>query len=152
MEFDKSKVYTAVNADELPIGSKCIFADTIKDLKEEVKKKRIDTLFGIATEQYEYRFISEHGYKIQYALAYFIEQPAKPKYKPFSSVEKAMEAIREHDGWVGYKCRSFLVTAYDKMRPNHSVCLSDTWYSLQDLYKFFVFADDGSPCGELVKE
>ena len=152
MEFDKSKVYTALNADELPIGSKCIFADTIKDLKEEVKKKRIDTLFGIATEQYEYRFISEHGYKIQYALAYFIEQPAKPKYKPFSSVEKAMEAIREHDGWVGYKCRSFLVTAYDKMRPNHSVCLSDTWYSLQDLYKFFVFADDGSPCGELVEK
>lgn len=152
MEFDKSKIYTALNADELPIGSKCIFADTIKDLKEEVKKKRIDTLFGIATEQYEYRFISEHGYKIQYALAYFIEQPAKPKYKPFSSVEKAMEAIREHDGWVGYKCRSFLVTAYDKMRPNHSVCLSDTWYSLQDLYKFFVFADDGSPCGELVEE
>ena len=152
MEFDKSKIYTALNADELPIGSKCIFADTIKDLKEEVKKKRIDTLFGIATEQYEYRFISEHGYKIQYALAYFIEQPAKPKYKPFSSVEKAMEAIREHDGWVGYKCRSFLVTAYDKMRPNYSVCLSDTWYSLQDLYKFFVFADDGSPCGELVEE
>ena len=152
MEFDKSKIYTALNADELPIGSKCIFADTIKDLKEEVKKKRIDTLFGIATEQYEYRFISEHGYKIQYALAYFIEQPAKPKYKPFSSVEKAMEAIREHDGWVGYKCRSFLVTAYDKMRPNHSVCLSDTWYSLQDLYKFFVFVNDGSPCGELVEE
>ena len=152
MEFDKSKVYTALNADELPIGSKCIFADTIKDLKEEVKKKRIDTLFGIATEQYEYRFISEHGYKIQYALAYFIEPPAEPKYKPFSSVEKAMEAIRKHDGWVGYKCRSFLVTAYDKMRPNHSVCLSDTWYSLQDLYKFFVFADDGSPCGELVEK
>ena len=152
MEFDKSRVFSAVNADELKIGSKCVFADTIKDLKEEVKKKRIDTLFGIATEQYEYRFISEHGYKIQYALAYFIEQPAKPKYKPFSSVEKAMEAIREHDGWVGYKCRSFLVTAYDKMRPNHSVCLSDTWYSLQDLYKFFVFADDGSPCGELVEE
>lgn len=29
MEFDKSRVYTAVNADELKIGSKCIFADTI---------------------------------------------------------------------------------------------------------------------------
>ena len=152
MEFDKSKIYTALNADELPIGSKCIFADTIKDLKEEVKKKRIDTLFGIATEQYEYRFISEHGYKIQYALAYFIEQPAKPKYKPFESVEKAMEAIKKHGGWVVYKCFSFLVTAYDKARPDHAVCFSDNWYSLQDLYKSFVFADDGSPCGELVEE
>lgn len=27
MEFDKSRVYTALNADELKIGSKCVFAD-----------------------------------------------------------------------------------------------------------------------------
>ena len=32
MEFDKSRVYTALNADELQIGSKCIFADTVKGL------------------------------------------------------------------------------------------------------------------------
>ena len=25
MEFDKSRVYTAVNAEELKIGSKCVF-------------------------------------------------------------------------------------------------------------------------------
>ena len=29
MEFDKSRVFSAVNADELPIGSKCILADTV---------------------------------------------------------------------------------------------------------------------------
>ena len=37
MEFDKSRVYTAVNADELPIGSKCIFADTVKALRKKVQ-------------------------------------------------------------------------------------------------------------------
>ena len=100
MEFDKSRVFSAVNADELPIGSKCVFADTIKDLKEEVKKKRIDTLFGIATEQYEYRFISEHGYKIQYALAYFIEPPSEEKYQMFTSAKKAWKTIKDHGGWV----------------------------------------------------
>lgn len=155
MEFDKSKIYTALNADELPIGSKCIFADTIKDLKEEVKKKRIDTLFGIATEQYEYRFISEHGYKIQYALAYFIEQPAKPKYKPFSSVEKAMEAIREHDGWVKDKTTDDLklITSIGKISDSvGSIGVGGSYYTFATFLDRYVFADDGSPCGELVEE
>ena len=36
MEFDKSRVYTAVNADELKIGSKCVFWRTqYKGLKKE---------------------------------------------------------------------------------------------------------------------
>ena len=155
MKFDKSKIYTALNADELPIGSKCIFADTIKDLKEEVKKKRIDTLFGIATEQYEYRFISEHGYKIQYALAYFIEQPAKPKYKPFSSVEKAMEAIREHDGWVKDKTTDDLklITSIGKISDSvGSIGVGGSYYTFATFLDRYVFADDGSPCGELVEE
>ncbi len=33
MEFDKSRVYTALNAEDLPIGSKCIFSDTIQGLR-----------------------------------------------------------------------------------------------------------------------
>ena len=32
MEFDKSRVFSAVNADELPIGSKCVFADNLREL------------------------------------------------------------------------------------------------------------------------
>lgn len=156
MEFDKSRVYTAVNADELKVGSKCVFADDLRELRRLVSiEDTSQVLIAIKGESYKYRFEQAKADCMGdtlFALAYLIEPPAEPKYKPFSSVEKAMEAIREHDGWVGYKCRSFLVTAYDKMRPNHSVCLSDTWYSLQDLYKFFVFADDGSPCGELVEE
>ena len=43
MEFDKNRIYTAVNADELKIGSKCIFADTVRGLRrkveEEIQKK-----------------------------------------------------------------------------------------------------------------
>ena len=29
MEFDKSRVYTAVNAEDVPMGSKCIFANNV---------------------------------------------------------------------------------------------------------------------------
>lgn len=36
MEFDKSKVYTALNADELKVGSKIIFADDLSSLQSRV--------------------------------------------------------------------------------------------------------------------
>ena len=153
MKFDKSRVYTAVNAEELPIGSKCIFADTLGALSAKVKSKEykdfIISLKRIYNDGSYDRF--DNGDDL-FCFAYLIEPPAELKYKPFESVEKAMDAIKKHGGWVGYKCFSFLVTAYDKARPDHAVCFSDNWYSLQDLYKSFVFADDGSPCGELVEK
>ena len=33
MEFDKSKVYTALNADEVKVGSLCYLADTLSVLQ-----------------------------------------------------------------------------------------------------------------------
>ena len=156
MEFEKSRVYTALNADELKVGSKCIFADDLGELKRLVSiEDTPQVLIKIKKESYKYRFErveADNMGDTLFALAYLIEPPAEPKYKPFESVDKAMEAIKKHGGWVCYKCFSFLVTAYDKARPDHAVCFSDNWYSLQDLYKSFVFADDGSPCGELDEE
>ena len=147
MEFDKSRVYTAVNADELPIGSKCVFADTIQGLKE---RKYIDTLVGIADERRVYRFASEHGSDWKYALAYLIEPPAEPKYKPFESVEKAMDAIKKHGGWLERKSDGLqgIVVAKSGDRIKAVQC----WYRLGDMFQSLVFADDGSPCGELVEE
>ena len=37
MEFDKSRVYTAVNADELKVGSKVIYADSLAMLMDSVE-------------------------------------------------------------------------------------------------------------------
>ena len=151
MEFDKSRVYTAVNADELPIGSKCVFADTIQGLKE---RKYIDMLTGVADESHVCRFVSEHGSDWKYALAYLIEPPAEPKYMPFESVEKAMEAIKKHGGWVkdeGTGC-TFLVLGYGIHKEDFSIYIKSEWTSLEDLFLDYVFADDDSPCGELVEE
>lgn len=38
MEFDESRVYTTLNADELKIGSTIIVADNLMELKHRVKK------------------------------------------------------------------------------------------------------------------
>ena len=151
MEFDKSRVYTAVNADDLKIPSKCVLADTIQELKE---RKYIDTLVGVADESHACRFVSEYWNGWKYALAYLIEPPAEPKYKPFESVEKAMEAIKKHGGWVkdeGTGC-TFLVLGYGIHKEDFSIYIKSEWTSLEDLFLDYVFADDDSPCGELVEE
>ena len=152
MEFDKSRVYTAVNADELPIGSKCIFADTVKALRKKVQADDY--------AQYVQPFIRLHdnGYDVQflagcytYAYAYLIEPPAEPKYKPFSSVEKAMETIIQHGGWVKDKKSNsqYLLIGIGR----NAVYLGDGYArGFNDMFSDFVFADDGSPCGELVEE
>ena len=151
MEFDKSRVYTAVNADELKIGSKCIFADTVKALRKKVQADDY--------AQYVQPFIRLHdnGYDVQfladcylYNYAYLIEPTSEPKYKPFESVEKAMEAIKKHGGWVRYKHdkECALVVAYSK----NLITLYDANIDTTDLLRAYVFADDGSPCGELVGE
>ena len=95
MEFDKSRVYTAVNADELPIGSKCIFANNVFTLKDHVRNNYpTEILISICNETIMERFNSDSDEF--YSLAYRIEPPSEPKYKPFESAEKAMEVIMKH--------------------------------------------------------
>lgn len=151
MEFDKSRVYTAVNADELPIGSKCIFADTVKALRKKVQADDY--------AQYVQPFIRLHdnGYDVQflagyytYNYAYLVEPPAKPKYKPFESVEKAMDAIKKHGGWVKWKSDNIQGAVIG--RSSNRIKILQDWVSPEDMFNDYVFADDDSPCGELVEE
>lgn len=73
MEFDKSRVYTALNADELKVGSKIIVADNMKYLKEAVEAADVCILQNIATEYSTFRFIAEDNGEA-YALAYLVEE------------------------------------------------------------------------------
>ena len=156
MEFDKSRVYTALNADELKIGSKCIFADTIQDLKTRIKVECISTLVEIYEENEKERFVGSDGVvEASYSLAYLIEPPTEPKYKPFESVDKAREVINKHGGWVSHRdCKNyFFITGYlPHLNEGIGICIGLVWHTLQELYDNFIFADDGSPCGELVEE
>ena len=153
MEFDKSRAYTAVNAEELPIGSKCIFADTLGALSAKVKSKEyrdfIISLKRIYNDGSYDRF--DNGYDL-FCFAYLIEPPAEPKYKPFSSEEKAIEIIEQHECWIKSKMTQncFLVDIKDsKHIPLIGYDCKEFFSLLLDGY---VFADDGSPCGELVEE
>jgi hypothetical protein len=79
MEFDKSRVYTALNADELKVGSKVIFADALEELKVNVKCNRNNYILKyIQPENSSARF-----YDGVYAwhLAYLVEEPEEKKLK-----------------------------------------------------------------------
>lgn len=79
MEFDKSRVYTTLNAYELKIGSKCIFADDLGSLKDfvyEGSEKHTYTLVKIESSYYEKRFCNGYG---DFVLAYLVEELKEPK-------------------------------------------------------------------------
>lgn len=153
MEFDKSKVYTAVNADELQIGSKCIFADTVKGLRRKVEEdtNRVETFYRLHNNGGDDLFV---GNDCAYCYAYLIELPAEPKYKPFEDVDKAMEVIIKHGGWVKRLEFEYYYLIKDCCFNGRDldIYIDAIPYSAESLFCSFIFADDGSPCGELVEE
>lgn len=80
MEFDKSRVFSAVNADELKVGSRVILGDSLSELREAVeaeKEAAIQNLMIIHGENMSFRFTGDK-YHSGRSLAYLIEPPALP--------------------------------------------------------------------------
>ena len=78
MEFDKSKVYTALNADELKIGSKVIVGDTVEALRNRVQNGTTPlTLSEIRRDSYERRFRVEEYTEPEsvFSFVYLISGP-----------------------------------------------------------------------------
>ena len=165
MEFDKLRIYTAVNADELKIGSRCIFADTVKGLRRKVQEED--------AAQYVQPFIRLHdnGYDVQfladcytYAYAYLIEPPAEPKYKPFENLKQLIAATEKHGetvkSLVGQNESTIIgMTLSNRVIIDKSFSQSfgqpygdKVSCTTEDLLDNFVFLSDNSPCGELVEE
>lgn len=150
MTFDKSRVYTALNADELKIGSKVYVSDNMYYLKKCVEDNLESCILTeVLLEKEASRFCIDKSNE-QWQLAYLIEPPAEPRYEAFESIESAMEAIKAHGGWVKdmISNRCYAIVAYDEA----TVETEQDTFGVDALFDGFVFADDGSPCGELVGE
>ena len=152
MEFDKSRVYTAVNADELKVGSKVYVSDNMHYLRECVEDNfESCILTRVMSEKEAKRFYIDDKSNEKWQLAYLIEPPAEPKYKPFESVDKAMEAIKAHDGWVEAKEVSLKLLIVGVGISGVLIGRASVT-DFNRLFSDYVFANDGSPCGELVEE
>ena len=153
MEFDKSRVYTALNADKLAIGSRVILRDTLSELKEAVEAEAegaIQNLAIIHGEDMMFRFFGGK-YHSSHLLAYLVEPPKEPQYRPFEDADEAVRVITAHGGWVKSKnsALQFIVVVKDQ---NLVTLSSGGIFDPQELFQHFCLADDDSPCGVPVEE
>ena len=77
MEFDKSRVYTALNADELRAGDKVIVADTMAELKMYVEQNTgTIEIEKIEDDNYTSRFTTPNtnSWRVHFPLAYLVER------------------------------------------------------------------------------
>jgi hypothetical protein len=115
MKFDESRVYTALNADKLKVGSRVIVADNIALLKKRVSVyydggniNRFIKIEKIMPEQYESRF-AIHGEftDVCWSLAYLVAEPDNIDCTDDKSSDYLMrllsENIDKHNHLVAYK-------------------------------------------------
>ncbi|WP_024467504.1 hypothetical protein [Treponema pedis] len=152
MEFVKERVYSAVNADELKIGSKCIFADTVKGLRRKVEEdtNRVETFYRLHNNGGDDLFV---GNDCAYCYAYLIESPNEPKYKPFSNMENLKKSAVKYKGFIKTKQgaqEGIIIGISFDYRAIIKTRWGVNYLTFEQLFESYIF-DDGSPCGELVE-
>lgn len=141
MEFDKTRVYSAYNADEVKVGSKGYFADSISDLKKKVDEgSELLTLTKIYGEESATRFsISTIS---SYILFYLVEEPEEKVYRPYNDTAEIPGGAL-HKIVVSSDGTRLLIIAEEDKR----VYLGPQgWVSLLDLYQYYTWLND-IPCG-----
>ena len=141
MEFDKTRVYTVCNADEVKVGSKGYFADSISDLKKKVDEgSELLTLTKIYGEESATRFsVSTIS---NYILFYLVEESKEKVYRPYNDTAE-MPNGAVFDIVISREGTRLLITAAEDKR----VYLGPQgWVSLLDLYQFYMWPN-GTPCG-----
>ena len=151
MEFDKSKVYTALNADELKVGSKVFVSDNLLGLINCIKSfnpYNEETIEQISSISHERRFITinDSGDDVSYSLAYLIEEPKAEEYRPYKDGNEAFMYL--HDKWlIDKEDKSiFSITAF----YDDCIIIYDESYSYDNLLNNFeIYSETGKnePCG-----
>lgn len=146
MEFDKSRVFTALNAEEVKVGSKGYGADSIEDLKDKViTGGELSELGEVRGEGSILRFIDTLSRS--YALFYLVKEPKEKPYRPYKDTDEIpdgamLNVVISHDS------TRLLITAVEDKR----VYLGPQgWVDMFDLYKYYLWSD-GTPCGKEVSE
>ncbi len=128
MTFDKSRVYTAKDADEVKIGSTVYLDNNLAGLKEQVINEPKDNMHKIKTirsANEEYRFCDESN--CISPLAYLISEPEEKKLK-WTDL-KIGDVIRQKEGTISY-----LVTGIDTSPSTNKHIFTDgIWVSDEEL-------------------
>lgn len=147
MAFNTERVYTALNADEVKIGSSGYFADTIERLKIFVKEEAaLSELYNVCSEHDACRFYNGSA---SYALFYLVKDSTRKQYRPYTNTAEMLahkqcilHQVKSKDGTI---C---LISAYSS---NEAYVSSVGWKCYADLFADYVYADD-TPFGIEVED
>lgn len=158
MEFDKSRVYTSVNADEVKVGSEGYFADNVYSLQQAVQYKdkecfgKVDCIRGTDTG---FRFAVDGAC---FSLFYFIDEQEEKKLRPYKDTDEMVEDFKKRFNvcvqpyempliWIKLKDtdKKYLVVRF---ASSLTICHNVEVYAptLEDLVEGYTYLD-GSPCG-----
>lgn len=162
MEFDKSKVYTALNADEVPIGSYGFIADSINELKDKVLRSDsfiIASITAILDDTFAGRFMIDTSTR-SYPFFYLLMKPAEKKHCPYLDTDEMISDFKKRFShktqsdtipliWVQNAAGDKkLITSFN----GDSVLIPEQApLSLNTLFCLYKYTDN-SPCGRLVEE
>src|SRR5574344_83532 len=127
MEFDKAKVYTALNSDDLHAGDKVVLADSLLRLKKNISLDRIEVLENVLNESYLYRFSKGMN---NFNLAYLVERKKEQKYIPWTVETCPLKCGDVVIRTSGNKHIEFLIQGIDKSEEvtyGTRVQLNDDW-------------------------
>lgn len=158
MEFDKSRIYTAVNADEIKLGSVGYFADNIYSLQQAVQHNdkecfgKVEDIKDIGTG---FRFVADNG--TCFSLFYFIEEQEEKKLRPYKDTDEMIDHFCRHFNliphdhrlptlWVKNNGNKYLITRVSENTV--TLCFENnvSTFGLKILLYDYMWLDD-SPCG-----
>lgn len=159
MEFDKSRIYTAVNADEVKLGSIGYFADNIHSLQQAVQyneKRYFGKVEVIRDNCTGFRFVIDSD--ICFSLFYLVEEPGEKKFRPYKDVDEMVEDFvkRFNVNVQPYEMPLIWIKTEDadkkylivRFASAVTICHNVEVYTLtlEDLAEGYTYLD-GSPCG-----
>lgn len=160
MDFDKQKVYTALNADDIKVGSKGYFSDTLENLKDVVEHEHsayYGKIVEIKEESYVSRFRLEN--KHDYCLFFLVEEPKEKRLRPYRDTDEMIEDFKSrynsYGGWIGKSNPMYIPLIWVKNGGGKKRLITNIdddsvylqkWVSLPEFAEIYTYLD-GSPCG-----
>lgn len=159
MEFDKSRIYTVVNTDEVKLGSIGYFADNIYSLQQAVQyneKGYFGKVEDIKDSYTGFRFVADNG--ACFSLFYLVEEPGKEEFRPYKDVDEMVEDFvkRFNVNVQPYEMPLIWIKTEDadkkylivRFASAVTICHNVEVYTLtfEDLAEAYTYLD-GSPCG-----
>lgn len=141
VDFDYSKVYTAVNADKLKIGSKVYVAKNFHALRDQVCTcyDTVCELLEVRSEDFQDRFTAmfNDGIVTMSTLAYLISEPEEKKLKWTDLKIGDVITTTTHTG-----IHTAMVTAIDNDDVNDQHIFAGSWLTDKELESYVKLEED----------